>query len=146
MAKAYLALGANIGDPARQLEEAIRRLDSHPLIDVDARSTVIVTEPWGKTDQPRFHNMAIAVTTALEPLPLLEACLAVEADMGRRRIERWGPRLIDIDIIAYEQRLIDLPSLKVPHPLAHERDFVMTPLREIAPDIAAWLERLASSS
>lgn len=139
MATAYLALGANIGDPSDQLEEAIRRLEQFPQIQVIARSTIIVTEPWGKTDQPRFHNMVIAVETTLEPQALLAVCLSTEAAMGRQRLERWGPRLIDIDIITYEDRVIDEPRLKVPHPLAHERGFVMGPLREIAPDVAAWV-------
>jgi 2-amino-4-hydroxy-6-hydroxymethyldihydropteridine diphosphokinase len=139
MAHAWLALGANIGDPLAQLEDAIARLDAHPAIKVKARSSIIVTAPWGKTDQNDFHNMALAVETDSTPQELLEACLGVELAMGRERLEHWGPRLIDIDVIAYEREIVDTDTLKLPHPYAHERDFVLDPLREIAPDVAAWI-------
>lgn len=139
MHRAWLALGANIGNPAAQLAEAVERLDRHQQIAVMARSSVIVTPAWGKTDQPDFCNMALAVDTSLGPHALLSACLAIEAAMGRERREHWGPRLIDIDLIAYEREVIDTPDLKLPHPFAHERDFVLVPLREIAPDVAEWI-------
>jgi 2-amino-4-hydroxy-6-hydroxymethyldihydropteridine diphosphokinase len=139
MAHAWLALGANIGDPLAQLEDAIARLDAHPAIKVKARSSIIVTAPWGKTDQNDFHNMALAVETDSTPQELLEACLGVELAMGRERLEHWGPRLIDIDVIAYEREIVDTDTLKLPHPYAHERDFVLDPLRESAPDVAAWI-------
>jgi 2-amino-4-hydroxy-6-hydroxymethyldihydropteridine diphosphokinase len=139
MAHAWLALGANIGDPLAQLEDAITRLNAAPRITIVARSTIIVTAPWGKTDQNDFHNMALAVETDSTPEALLETCLAIERAMGRERLEHWGPRLIDIDIIAYEREVIDTDRLKLPHPLAHQRDFVLFPLREIAPEIADWI-------
>ena len=134
-----------VADPAASHEQLpsypgiAAMLAAHPQIRVTARSSILVTLPWGKTDQPLFHNMAIAIETSLLPLPLLVVCLGIEAALGRKRLERWGPRLIDIDIIAYERQEIDLPSLKVPHPLAHEREFVMAPLREIAPHVAEWI-------
>lgn len=139
MAKAWLVLGANIGDPLAQLEEAVARLDAMPTLAVTKRSSVLLTKPWGKTDQNDFHNMALEVETESTPQELLAICLGVEAAMGRLRLERWGPRLIDIDIIAYERQVIDEPNLKIPHPFAHERDFVLVPVREIAPDVADWL-------
>lgn len=139
MAHAWLALGANIGDPLAQLESAVARLDAHPYVNVTARSTIIVTAPWGKTDQNDFHNMALAVETNANPLELLDICLSIELAMGRERLEHWGPRLIDIDVIAYEREVIESERLKLPHPFAHERDFVLIPLREIAPEVADWI-------
>jgi 2-amino-4-hydroxy-6-hydroxymethyldihydropteridine diphosphokinase len=137
--QAWLSLGANIGDPAAQLADAVERLAHHEAISVTARSTVIRTKPWGKLDQPDFANMAVAITTTLSPQDLLAACLAIEAEMGRTRIEVWGPRLIDIDIIAYERLEMTSQRLTIPHPHAHDRDFVLDPLGEIAPDIALWI-------
>lgn len=139
MATAWLALGANIGNPRAQLEEAVARLDALPSVRVTRASTIIVTEPWGKTDQNDFHNMALEVETDSDPEELLALCLGVETAMGRQRLEHWGPRLIDIDIIAYERQVVDQPNLKIPHPYAHERDFVLVPLREIAPAVADWI-------
>lgn len=139
MAKAWLSLGANIGDPPAQLAEAITRLDAHAQIAVTRQSTVIRTAPWGKTDQPDFANLAAEVETDLAPVDLLHICLDIERDMGRVRHEVWGPRLIDIDIIAYEQIEMQTGRLTLPHPHAHERDFVLSPLREIAPHIAGWI-------
>lgn len=144
MATAWLALGANIGNSAAQIADAMARIAAHPDIDVTARSSIIVSAPWGKTDQPEFHNAAIVVETGLEPEALLDACLGVETEMGRIRQERWGPRRIDIDVIAYERVEMTSDRLILPHPHAHERDFVLNPLREIAPDVADWIETRAS--
>ncbi len=143
MASAWLSLGANIGDPAAQLADAIRRLDAHPGIRVTAQSAVIRTKAWGKTDQPDFANMAATVETDLLPIDLLHACLDIERDMGRVRHEVWGPRLIDIDLIAYERIEMDTAKLTLPHRFAQKRDFVLVPLREIAPEIADWIVRRA---
>lgn len=144
MTTAWLALGANIGDPMGQLEEAITRLDATgSAVRVTKRSSIIVTKPWGKTDQNDFHNMALEVETESDPEELLATCLRIEAEMGRQRIEHWGPRLIDIDIIAYGRQVVDKPNLKIPHPYAHERDFVLTPLREISPETADWIVQQA---
>jgi 2-amino-4-hydroxy-6-hydroxymethyldihydropteridine diphosphokinase len=144
MATAWLSLGANIGDPAAQLADAIRRLDAHQHISVIAQSSVIRTKAWGKTDQPDFANMAATVETDLLPIDLLHACLDIERDMGRVRHEVWGPRLIDIDIIAYERVEMDTTKLILPHRFAHERDFVLAPLREISPETAAWIVKRRS--
>lgn len=139
MAYALLALGANIGEPARQIEKAIAAIAAHPAIKLVKASRVIVTAPWGKTDQNDFHNAAIAIETRLAPQDLLAVCLAVEESLGRVRVEKWGPRLIDIDIVTYDRLELETPTLFIPHPHAHERDFVLTPVREIAPDVAHWL-------
>ena len=141
MARAWLVLGANIGNPAAQLDEAVRRLDASPGTRVVKRSALALTAPWGKTDQNDFYNIALEVETESTPQELLALCLGIEAEMGRERRERWGPRLIDIDIIAYERLVVDEPNLKIPHPFAHERDFVLTPLGEIAPDVVDWIVR-----
>lgn len=139
MARAVLALGANMGDPARQISRAIEAIAVHPRISLLKQSTLIVSEPWGKTDQETFHNGAVLIETTLDPLDLLDFCLATEAEIGRVRIEKWGPRLIDIDLIVYDDLVMDSERLTLPHPYAHAREFVLGPLREIAPDIADWL-------
>ena len=139
MSRAWLGLGANIGDPPAQVREAVQRLDAHPDIAVTAQSSMLTTKPWGKTDQPDFSNMVVEVETSLAPHELLDACLGVEREMGRVRDVRWGPRLIDIDIVAYERLELDSEWLHLPHRYAHERDFVLDPLREIAPEVAEWI-------
>lgn len=139
MSKAWLSLGANIGDPPAQLAEAVRRIAAHQDITVTAQSAVLATKPWGKTDQPDFANMAIAIETSLQPLELLDLVLGIERDMGRVRDEVWGPRLIDIDIIAYDRLEMISPRLTLPHPHAHERSFVLDPLRQIDDSVAAWI-------
>ena len=141
---AWLSLGANIGDPPAQLAEAVRRPDAYPRIGVTARSSVHITKPWGKTDQPDFANSAITVKTDLKPLELLDVVQEVELAMGRERLEVWGPRVIDIDIIAFERVRLISPRLTLPHPYAHERDFVLKPLREIAPNVSIWLAETAA--
>ena len=137
--KAWLSLGANLGDPAAQLAEAVKRIDAHPAISVISQSSVLITKPWGKTDQPDFANIAIEVETSLKPLELLDVLLDIERAMGRVREEVWGPRLIDIDIIAYDRFEIKTARLTLPHPYAHERSFVLDPLRQIAEDVADWV-------
>ena len=145
MSKAWLSLGANIGDPPAQLADAVDRIISQPQIALIAASSVITTKPWGKTDQPDFANMAMSVVTSLKPLELLDVLQSIELAMGRERIEVWGPRLIDIDITAYDRRIELSPRLTLPHPYAHERDFVLDPLREIDPDSAAWVVTTAAT-
>ena len=137
--KAWLSLGANIGDPPAQLAEAIRRMAAHPAVSVVRQSSVLTTKPWGKTDQPDFANQAVEVETRLEPIALLDVILGIELDMGRVRQEVWGPRLIDIDMIAYERVEMTSPRLTLPHPYAHERDFVLVPLGEIDADVVEWI-------
>lgn len=145
MPSAWLSLGANIGDPPAQLAEAVRLLDAHDHIAVTAQASVIRTKAWGKTDQPDFANTAVTVQTTLAPIDLLHACLDIERDMGRVRHEVWGPRLIDIDLVAYERVEMNSAKLTLPHRFAHERDFVLVPLREISPETAAWITSRAET-
>ncbi|WP_196258609.1 2-amino-4-hydroxy-6-hydroxymethyldihydropteridine diphosphokinase [Pelagibacterium limicola] len=139
MARAILALGANIGDAAGQIEAAIARIADHPKIALLKRSTIIVTPAWGVTDQDDFHNGAVLIETDLLPLELLDFCLETENALGRVRTKKWGPRVIDVDLITYDRLEMASDRLILPHPYARERDFVLAPLREIAPDIAEWL-------
>ena len=139
MATACLAFGGNLGDPAAQIAEALDRLDALDAVSVTARSPLFVTAAWGKTDQPDFTNAAALVATSLFPHALLDVCLGIERDMGRVRGDVWGPRLIDIDIITYDRLKLRSGRLTLPHPHAHRRDFVLKPLRAVAPEIADWL-------
>ncbi|MCB9994013.1 MAG: 2-amino-4-hydroxy-6-hydroxymethyldihydropteridine diphosphokinase [Hyphomicrobiaceae bacterium] len=139
MPRAYLGLGANIGEPSRQLQEALDRLNAHPGISVIRVSVTLINPAWGKTDQPPFNNLVAEIETPLSPHDLLSACLSIETEMGRVRTEHWGPRLIDIDIIAYDREVMQTSDLVLPHPYAAQRQFVMSPLRQIAPDVANWI-------
>lgn len=130
-----IGLGGNIGDPATAIARALVHLDAMDGISVVAVSPLYRTPPWGKTDQPDFLNACALLETAYAPRILLRHILAVEKEMKRLRDERWGPRTIDIDIVAYGDEDIDAPGLTVPHPRATERLFVMRPLADIAPDL-----------
>lgn len=132
---ATLGLGSNIGDKAANIAEAIRRLEAEGDIRIVARSRLYRTAPWGKTDQDWFVNACVSVATSLSPEALLARCLAIEADMGRVRKERWGPRVVDVDVLTYRDRVIETPSLILPHPRIAERAFVLVPLADIAPDL-----------
>lgn len=131
MTRVYLSLGANLGEPLDQLAEALRRLDRQAGVCLAGVSTVYKTAPQGKTDQPDFYNAAAAVETALEPLALLAAIHQVERALGRERKERWGPRLIDIDILLYGEAEVDQEGLAIPHPRMWERAFVLRPLLDL---------------
>ena len=146
-AGAYLGLGGNVGDPVASMAEALRRIDAYPDCRVTAVSRLYRTPPWGKTDQDWFFNAAAAVRTALAPEALLDLCLDIERAMKRVRAERWGPRTLDIDILAYDALGLSAPRLELPHPRMTERAFVLMPLADIAPDltiagkpVTGWLE------
>lgn len=134
MTSAILGLGGNIGEPERAMAAALDRLHADPDIRVEAVSALYETPPWGNTDQPRFLNAAVRIETDLEPRAFLDAILSVERELGRERAERWGPRLIDIDILLYGDRAIDEPGLAIPHPRLAERVFALAPLVDVAPD------------
>lgn len=134
---AYLSLGGNLGDPALSMGAALRMLDANRETRVVAVSSLYRTPPWGKTDQPDFLNAAATIETSLSPRGLLDLCLEAERKLKRVREERWGPRLIDIDILAFGDRTIHEAGLEVPHPRMLERAFVLVPLAEIAPDFKA---------
>lgn len=131
MALAYLSLGSNLGRRDRNLQAALERLE-HPLVHVSRVSAVYETAPQERTDQPWFLNLAAEVETQLAPRRLLEHCLAVERFFGRVREEPKGPRTIDIDLLLYDQLILDEPGLTIPHPRMHRRRFVLEPLAELA--------------
>ncbi|WP_453985660.1 2-amino-4-hydroxy-6-hydroxymethyldihydropteridine diphosphokinase [Brevibacterium casei] len=137
-AEAYLSLGANLGDAAATLDEAVAALERHPRISVRARSSLYRTAPWGGVEQDDFLNLGVLAETTLPPAQLLAVCQGIEVACGRTRELRWGPRTLDIDLIAFTadgvEQVSDTPELTLPHPRAHERAFVLAPWAEIAPD------------
>jgi 2-amino-4-hydroxy-6-hydroxymethyldihydropteridine diphosphokinase len=135
VAEAYLGLGSNLGDKAAMLARAIRDLAATPGLRITAQSRFYRTPPWGDPDQDWFLNAAVAVETDLSPHALLDACLAVEARLGRVRARRWGPRVIDIDVLHYAGAAVEDERLVLPHRFVRERAFVLVPLAEIAPDL-----------
>jgi 2-amino-4-hydroxy-6-hydroxymethyldihydropteridine diphosphokinase len=135
VAEAYLGLGSNLGDKAAMLDAAVAALAATPGIAVTARSRNYRTLPWGDTDQDWFLNAALGIEATLSPHALLEACLAAEARLGRVRERRWGPRVIDIDVLHYAGATVSDERLVLPHRFLRERAFVLVPLAEIAPDL-----------
>lgn len=132
----FLSLGGNLGEPAKSMGAALRMLDADNAVNVLSVSSLYRTPPWGKVDQPDFLNAAARLVTDLAPRGLLELCLEIERQLKRIRGERWGPRLIDIDILTFGRLTIREPGLEVPHPRMSERAFVLAPLAEIAPEFA----------
>jgi 2-amino-4-hydroxy-6-hydroxymethyldihydropteridine diphosphokinase len=136
MAEALLALGGNVGDVRATFDHAVAMLGYGGGVHLLARSSDYRTPPWGVTDQPAFVNAVIAVTTALPPRQLLARMREVEWHLGRNRAfeQRWGPRTLDLDLLAYDDVTLDTKELTLPHPRMFERAFVLVPLAEIAPD------------
>jgi len=132
---AYIGLGTNLGDRLGNIQEALRKLDDLPIIQSVRVSSVYEAAPVGVTDQPFFLNLVVAARTSLAPHALLDALLHIENQMGRVRTERWGPRVIDMDLLLYGGEQVALPGLTVPHPRLRERAFVLIPLAEIAPEL-----------
>ena len=128
----YLSLGSNVGDRAANLNTAIQHLDG--LGNVEAVSSFYETEPVELTRQPWFLNCAVRLKTEKMPRQLLSGVLAIERKMGRRRLQKKGPRNIDIDILLYGNDVVEAQGLTIPHPAMHERRFVLEPLTEIAPE------------
>ncbi len=129
----YLALGSNLGDRAANLKTAVGLLA--PQMTVLAKSPVYETPPWGHTDQPAFLNQVVRVETHIQPLPLLKHLKRLETAMGRQPSFPKGPRLIDLDILFYEDIVLRDFEISIPHPGVHERAFVLVPLNDIAPDL-----------
>ncbi|MCU0354322.1 MAG: 2-amino-4-hydroxy-6-hydroxymethyldihydropteridine diphosphokinase [Cytophagales bacterium] len=129
----YLLLGTNLGDRAANLAQAVALLEKR-IGKVERRSGVYETEPWGVTNQPDYWNQVLQVSTPLEPAAVLEAMLGIERDMGRERHIRWEARLIDIDMLYFNDQVIETEHLQVPHPRMAQRRFVLEPLTELAPD------------
>jgi len=136
--RAYVGLGANLGDREGTIRSAVALLGTQPGIDVVAVSSLRETEPVGYVDQPAFLNGAVAVETELSPQELLQRLLAVELALGRARGEgpRFGPRPIDLDLLLYGAEVVDEPGLTVPHPRLAERRFALEPLHELDPDLS----------
>lgn len=134
MTTAYLGLGTNLGERWANLRDACQLLASEPGLGVVRSSKVYETEPWGVAEQPKFLNCALEISTTLRPEPLLVACKNVEKELGRRPGVRWGPRLIDVDILLYGGDVVKLPHLEIPHPRLHLRTFALLTLADVAPD------------
>ncbi len=134
--RAFVALGSNLRDPRAQVLSAMDALALLPDTRVSARSRLYRSAPWGNTAQPEFVNAVAELDTMLEPRELLDALLAIERAAGRERnAARWGPRILDLDLLLHDGRLLDEPGLTLPHPHLHERAFVLLPLNEIAPGL-----------
>ncbi len=132
-AKVYLMLGTNIGSRQANLQIATAQL-AKLIGEIKERSAIYETGPWGVMDQPDFLNQAILIETELSPEKLLDALQGIEYEMGMRKKRKWGERLIDLDILFYNDQIIDNERLQIPHLLMTERRFVLTPLNDIAPD------------
>lgn len=131
--RAYVALGSNLGDKKAYLDEAVEKLQKHPHCQVQQVADYIQTEPYGGVRQDVFLNSALELKTLLEPQELLELLNQIEAEAGRERSVHWGPRTLDLDILFYDDRVIDTPSLHIPHIDLHNREFVLTPMVQLAP-------------
>ena len=139
---AYVAIGSNLADPRRQVERAFDALADLPDTTLVCRSGLWRSRPMGPQDQPEFVNAAAGILTILGPRELLAALQAIERRMGRTSpVERWGPRVIDLDLVAYSDERRDEPGLTLPHPGLHQRNFVLYPLAEIAAEL--WVPGFA---
>ncbi len=134
MNKAFLSLGTNMGDKKNNLRNAMDMIAKQAGT-IDKISSVYKTAPWGVTDQPEFYNMVVSIWSEMTAHELLHVVLNIENKMGRIRKRKMGERIIDIDILLFENKIIDEQDLKVPHPYMHQRNFVLVPLHEIAPQI-----------
>jgi 2-amino-4-hydroxy-6-hydroxymethyldihydropteridine diphosphokinase len=134
MSIVYIGIGSNFGNRQENCLHAIELLQKKGIV-VTKRSSLHETEPWGVKDQSWFINMAIGIETGLKPAELLKVLKDIEREVGREESFKWGPRMIDLDILLFDNIILNEDNLKIPHPLMHERDFVLRPLCEIAPDI-----------
>jgi len=135
MSVAYIAIGSNLGDRANHLREARRQLDQSPDTRVVAASGVYETAPVGPVEQGAFYNAVLRIETQLQPHELLDRLLAIEAQGGRVRRQRWGPRTVDLDILIYDDWRLKDDALTLPHPRLAERAFVLRPLCDLAPEL-----------
>jgi 2-amino-4-hydroxy-6-hydroxymethyldihydropteridine diphosphokinase len=131
----FLGFGTNLGDRKKNLTQAVNTLNNQPDLAVLRTSGIYETAPWGLTDQPDFLNMVAEIATSISPGELLERIKKLEQDMGREDGPRFGPRLIDVDILLLEDQVVDEPDLQIPHISLHQRAFVLVPLVELAPDL-----------
>jgi len=133
MAIAYISIGSNLGNREENCRKAIKLIEKNGIA-VEKQSRMYETEPWGVKDQPKFINMAIEVETDKKPEELLVILKEIEKEVGRTETVKWGPRVIDLDILFYDDLILKTDHLEIPHPFLHERDFILKPLSEIAPD------------
>lgn len=131
--EAYLSIGSNMGDKEKNLNDAVERISSLKEVKVERVSGFIVTEPWGYTDQEEFLNGAVKIKTTFSPKELVRALLHIESEMKRERIIKWGPRIIDLDVVFYDDLISDDEEIILPHPRMEEREFVLKPLSELCP-------------
>ena len=137
MERAYVGIGANLGDREATIRRALELLADRPAIELLAVSQLRDTEPWGYTDQPPFLNGAAVVLTSLPARALLDVLIEIERELGRSRTgPRYGPRTIDLDLLLYGDIKVDEPGLEVPHPRLHEREFALEPLLDLDPELA----------
>lgn len=132
---AYIGLGSNLEDPIQQVRTALEELNKIKLTSIVQHSSLYRSDPVGPAGQPDYINAVAEINTRLEPMPLLRALQSIEQDHDRVRIQRWGPRTLDLDLLIYADQVIDEPDLIVPHIMIAERSFVLFPLAEIAPDV-----------
>ena len=142
MSLAYIGIGSNLGNRQKNCLRAVELLKEKKII-ITKRSSLYETAPWGVKDQPSFLNMAIEIQTELDPKVLLGILKDVEKKLGRKKSRKWGPRVIDLDILLVDDLISDGDDLRIPHPLMHKRDFVLRPLAEIAPDVKHPLLKLS---
>ncbi|MGC9045127.1 MAG: 2-amino-4-hydroxy-6-hydroxymethyldihydropteridine diphosphokinase [Thermodesulfovibrio sp.] len=133
MHRVFLSIGSNIGEKEKNCLQAIAILEQSGLI-INKTSSIYITKPWGFKNQPDFANMAVEAFTDFDPRELLQLIKKIEKQMGRKSTIKYGPRIIDIDIIFYDNLIYESENLNIPHPLMHKRYFVLKPLVEIAPD------------
>ncbi|MGE7604824.1 2-amino-4-hydroxy-6-hydroxymethyldihydropteridine diphosphokinase [Peribacillus sp. NPDC097675] len=131
----YLSIGSNMGNRLETFQTTFRLLDEHAHIELVSCSSLYETDPVGYTDQDCFLNAVIKVKTDLKPEELLQTCMEIEQELGRKRDIRWGPRTLDLDILLYNHENVETEILSIPHPRMHERAFVIIPLMELEPDI-----------
>ncbi|MBC2011252.1 2-amino-4-hydroxy-6-hydroxymethyldihydropteridine diphosphokinase [Listeria welshimeri] len=143
MAKAFLSIGTNIGERLDNLNNALKGIADSDKNKITKVSSVYETDAVGYEDQAAFLNIVAEIETDFAPVELLDFCLALELELGRVRLFKWGPRLIDIDILLYEDVKIDTEKLKIPHPYMKERAFVMIPLLEISPEKSCFMDNEA---
>lgn len=134
-ATAYVGLGSNLDDPVHQVRAGLEALAGLPRTTLDAASSLYLNPPMGPQDQPDYVNAVARLRTALQPVPLLDALLAIETRRGRRRGRRWGERRLDLDLLLWGELTMRSTRLTLPHPGLHERAFVLYPLAELAPDL-----------
>ena len=145
MIRVFLGLGSNLGDREKNIKEAVRLLRENGQVEIEKVSSLYETEPVGIKNQPAFLNGVLEIETNLSPRNLLDTLQAIERRLGRKKGRKWGPRLIDLDILLYGDLVMEEEDLKIPHPFLAERSFVLIPLAQIAPAIVHPLSKLTIS-